>query len=96
MAPGNLDGTQIYLRRCLIRSDGTDDEHFTDILWNQDPLFYTVRADYLFDYRLQPLSPAIEAAFPALNTLPLPATDIYGTPRPPAPALGAHEPIPNS
>lgn len=96
MAPGNLDGTQIYLRRCLIRSDGTDDEHFTDILWNQDPLFYTVRADYLFDYRLQPLSPAIEAAFPALNTLPLPATDIYGTPRPPVPALGAHEPIPNS
>lgn len=97
ITPGNLDGTDIYISRCLLRSDGTDDAHFTDILWNQDPLFYTVRADYIFDYRLQPLSPAIQASFPTLNpaTTPLPPTDLYGTPRPVPASIGSYEPLPS-
>lgn len=68
MYPGELDGYEIYVRHCLLKSDGTDDNNFLDCLWNQDPLYYTVRNDYYFDYRLQEESPAIGVAWPSLNT----------------------------
>ncbi len=78
--PGDLTGHEIYFRRCLIKSDGEDDENFTDILWKVDPLFYTVRSEYLFDYRLKPDSPAIGAAFPEYSE-ESPMTDYYGQTR---------------
>lgn len=90
MSHGDLRDTAVTLRRCLLKSDGTDDDNFLNCIWNTDPLYHTVRADYLFDYRLQQDSPAIGAADPAL-TDPRAATDAYGTPRADAPSLGAYE-----
>lgn len=79
LSHGDLSGTQIFFRNCLMRSAGSDDDNFINCLWDEDPLFYTVREDYLFDYRLQPESPAIGAADPALDSF-LPATDLHGLP----------------
>lgn len=86
---GDLDNTRIYLHRCMLKSDGSDDEHFTSCLWDADPLFLTVRNDYFFDYRLKADSPAIGAADPAY-VLPLSGADRYGLQRGPAPDLGAY------
>lgn len=86
---GDLTDTSVYLRRCLIKGEGEDDDNFLNILWDEDPLYYTVREDYYFDYRLKPESPAIGAADPAL-TLPEAASDGYGLPRGAAPELGAY------
>lgn len=78
---GSLAGTDVRVRRCLIKSEGSDDEEFLDCLWDEDPLYYTVREDYLFDYRLKPESPAIGAAYPSLYPADFPPTDRYGQPR---------------
>lgn len=56
---GKLDDFDVYLRYCLLRSDGTDDAHFINCVWGGDPLFLTVRDDYIFDYRLGNESDAI-------------------------------------
>ena len=55
-------------------------------------MFYTVREDYIFDYRLRDTSPAIGAANPAF--IPSAATDFYGTPRGNTPDLGAYVYVP--
>lgn len=94
VSPGNLDDTDVYLHNCLIRSDGTDDDHFTATLWGVDPLFQTRREDYIFDYRLGVDSPALGASDPAWIPSDFPAADFYGTPRPATPALGAYEQAP--
>ncbi len=86
---GDLTGTDIYLRSCLLKSAGDDDDNFIECLWDTDPMFYTVRQDYFFDYRIQPESAAIGAANPAL-TAPQSASDRYGLPRGAAPDLGAY------
>lgn len=86
---GDLTGTSIYLRSCLLKSTGSDDDNFINCIWGEDPLFYTVRNDYFFDYRLKPESPAIGAADPSL-TLPEAATDAYGMPRAFPADLGAY------
>ena len=52
----------------LLKSAGSDDEHFIACLWNSDPLFYTIRADYYFNYRLKDDSPAIGAGDPSYVT----------------------------
>lgn len=90
MNRGNLDDTDVYISNSLLRGDGKDDEHFIDILWGADPLFYTVRSEYVFDYRIHPDSPAIGLSKPAL--LPLPPTDFYGAPRNEPAPLGAYQP----
>lgn len=77
LSHGDLSGTEIFFRNCLMRSAGSDDDNFINCLWDADPLFYTVREDYLFDYRLQPDSPAINAADTSLDSF-LPATDLSG------------------
>lgn len=87
VSPADLTGQQIVFNRCLFRSKGTDDDNFIECIWDADPLFYTEREKYIFDYRLRPDSPAIGAAYPALSDRPL-ATDFYGTPR--AADLGAY------
>lgn len=89
IAPGDLIGTGVTFRNCLIRSAGSDDDNFISCLWDKDPLFYTVRTDYYFDYRLKDESPAIGAGDPAL-VAPEAATDAYGLERGPAPDLGAY------
>lgn len=56
---GVLDDYDVYLRNCLLRSPGDDDAHFINCVWKGDPLFYVVRDEYVFDYRLHNESDAI-------------------------------------
>lgn len=56
---GNLEGSNVFLRSCLLKSSGTDDSNFINCTWKSDPMFYTVREDYIFDYRLRNKSEAI-------------------------------------
>ena len=86
---GDLSDTNIYLRRCLLKSAGEDDDHFISCLWDSDPLYYTVRNEYYFDYRLQPESPAIAASDPSIDLYGL-TTDRYGTPLSSPADLGAY------
>lgn len=89
LSHGDLTGMDIHLRRCLLKSAGSDDDNFINCLWDTDPLFRTVREEYYFDYRVKVESPAIGAADPTL-LLPQSATDRYGLPRGSAPDLGAY------
>lgn len=57
--PGDLTGTDIYIRNCLFKADGEDDANFTSCVWKSDPLFYVQREKYIFDYRLMNGSGAI-------------------------------------
>lgn len=94
---GNLDDTEVYIRHTVFKSEGTDDEHFISSVWNTDPMFLTVRDEYLFDYRLSDESP-VKASGNGALTLPDAATDFYGTGRPSAnPTPGAFQfaPQPN-
>ena len=63
---GDLENFDVYLRYCLLKSSGNDDNHFINCVWEGDPLFLTVREDYLFDYRLGNESDAIGKGNPAL------------------------------
>ena len=56
---GDLKGSSVFLRNCLLRSEGSDDDNFINCVWGGDPKFYTVRNDYIFDYRLRNESDAI-------------------------------------
>ncbi len=62
---GDLTGTQVFIRNTLLKSEGTDDDNFISCIWGGDPLFYTVREDYYFNYRVKADSPAIGAGDPA-------------------------------
>lgn len=88
---GDLDFSDVYLASCLLKSEGTNDDHFIDCLWGKNPKYFTVREDYYFDYRLKSTSDARNAGNPALMS-PLTATDRFGNPRnADAPTLGAYE-----
>ncbi len=84
LSHGDLNGTAITLRHCLLKSKGSDDDNFISCIWDSDPLYYTERSEYIFDYRLRPGSPAIAAGE---NTSAGP--DRYGLPRTTA-DLGAY------
>ena len=56
---GDLEDTGLYLRNCLMKLSGTDDNHFIDMVWQADPKFYVNRDDYIFDFRLKNESEAI-------------------------------------
>lgn len=88
---GDLEGSDVYMRNMLFRASGEDDEHLISCLWDTDPLFYTERADYYFNYRLRPDSPAIAAGNAAFVT-PQCLIDIDGLNRlaDGAPDLGAY------
>lgn len=73
----DLTGMNVIINRCILRSSGDDDDNFINCLWDTDPLYYTVRMDYLFDYRVQPESPAIGAADASLDVFGL-QSDRYG------------------
>lgn len=90
----DLTGTDIFIRRCLLHSSGTDDEHFIDILWGEEPMWLTNRDTYYFNYQLLPESPAAGASYPAVGAsaiLSLPQTDFYGNPHPSPASVGAME-----
>lgn len=92
---GDLTDSDVYIRDMLIKADGTDDDHFINCLWNEDPRFYTVRSEYYFNYRLQPDSPAIGRGNPSyVNSMCL--FDMDGVDRlaDGNPALGAYAFIP--
>lgn len=92
---GDLEGSQVFLRNVLLKADGSDDDNFISCIWNEDPLFYTVRLDYYFNYRLMPDSPAIGAGNPSFVT-PICEYDMDGLYRlaDGAPTLGAYVYIP--
>ena len=90
LSHGDLKDTAVTMRRCLLKSPGTDDDNFISCLWDTDPLYHTRREEYIFDYTLQPESPAIGAADPALMS-PLTATDRLGHERGGSPSLGAYQ-----
>lgn len=93
---GDLTGSNVYLKYTSLKSKGEDDENFISCLWDTDPLFYTVREDYYFNYRLQEGSPCIAAGNPAyVNNLCREDMDglnrlSYGNPD-----LGAYVYVPN-
>lgn len=84
-------GCSVMFRNCLFKSAGSDDDNFLNCLWDADPLFFTDREAYIFDYRLQADSPAAAAGSGEL-TLPSTSTDMLGNQRPAvAPSLGAYQ-----
>lgn len=85
---GDLTGSAVYFRNVLLKSEGNDDANFIACIWGADPLFYTERDKYYFDYRVRPDSPAIGAGDAALDPS-FCATDMYGLPRRNPPTLGA-------
>lgn len=90
IAPGNLDGTAVRLDHCLLKSAGSDDDNFTSCVWDADPLFNTVRNDYIFDYRVREDSPAIGAGAPGY-VAGAALTDMHGVSRSAgAPVAGAY------
>lgn len=56
---GDLTGTGLYLRNCLMKLNGSDDENFLNMVWQADAKFRVRREDYIFDYRLLNESDAI-------------------------------------
>ena len=56
---GDLTGSNVLLRNCLLKSAGEDDSNFINCVWEGDPMYYTIREDYIFDYRLKNESMAI-------------------------------------
>lgn len=80
LSRGDLTGSNIYLRNCMLKSEGTNDDNFIDCIWGEDPLYFTNRPAYHFDYRLKAESPAIGAANPELIPAEL-TIDRYGLPR---------------
>lgn len=89
--PGDLTGSQVFMRNVLFKAEGTDDANFVDCIWNENPLYYTVRSEYFFDYALKPDSPALGKGNAAYLT-PECTYDMNGIYRLAngAPALGAY------
>lgn len=89
--PGDLIGSNVFMRYMLFKANGSDDENFYECVWNEDPLFFTIRSDYYFNYALQPDSPAIGRGNPAYVT-PECLYDMNGVYRLAngAPSLGAY------
>ncbi len=89
---GDLTGSDVVFRYVSLGSKGEDDDNFINCLRETDPLFRTVRQDYLFDYRLQEDSPVRSAGDPALVT-PEVMYDMDGVDRlgHGAPSLGAFQ-----
>ena len=104
-SPSSLDGSDIRLHACVLKSNGSDDANFTSCIWGADPQWGVVREDYVFDYRLSPASPlhgvaplSLPSSLPA-DLLALPAGidplggDIMGVPRTPSPTPGAYQSV---
>lgn len=86
---GDLTGSSVFFRNVLMKSEGTDDDNFISCIWNADPLFYTERDKYYFNYRVKPDSPAIGAGDSSFVTS-LCETDMDGLRRQSPPTVGAY------
>lgn len=88
----DLANTSVYFRYTLFHSAGKDDDNFLNCLWDSDPLFYTDRNAYIFNYRVRKDSPAISAGDAAFVT-PACERDMDGVDRlaSGAPTLGAYQ-----
>ncbi len=89
---GDLTDTQVFMYNMLFKSQGDNDDHFLNCIWDADPLFLTVRNDYYFNYHVQPDSPALDAGNPQFVT-PECRYDMDGVDRlaaSPFPTLGAY------
>lgn len=92
LSQGSFKDMKIYFTDCLLKSSGSDDENFKNCIWGEDPLYFTVREDYLFDYRLKKDSPAIGKGLDLSTTASAGwGTDFYGLKRSSRPSLGAFE-----
>ncbi len=89
VSPTDLTGSAAYLRHCLLKSNGSDDDNFVDCAWDTDPMYYTVREEYVFDYRLREGSPAAGTADPAYTPAGWTA-DFFGVSRNTPPDMGAY------
>ena len=85
----DLTGSDVFLRNVLLKSEGNDDANFLSCIWGADPLFYTERDKYYFNYHVRPDSPAIGAGDSSWLT-PLCETDMDGLPRQSPPTVGAY------
>lgn len=56
---GDLTGSEVFLEWCSLKSPGENDANFIECLWDTDPLFLTIREDYVFNYHVMPDSPVI-------------------------------------
>lgn len=94
---GDFTDSDVYFRCVSLKSAGTDDDHFLNCLWDTDPVFYTVRPDYYFNYRLTDDSPCKDSGDPALVT-PLVLTDMDGVNRLSSgnPSPGAYQYVPSA
>ena len=64
----------------MLKSAGEDDDNFINCVWEGDPLFFTVREDYIFEYRVKNESMAIGKG--DANLCPMSAAlDRYGVNR---------------
>ncbi len=88
----DLAGSAVFFRYTLFRSTGNDDDNFLNCLWDKDPLFYTDRPKYLFNYRVKPDSPAIGAGsaslVPAAGQFDMDGVNRLGSG---APTIGAYQ-----
>ncbi len=95
VSPTDLTGSAVFVRDCLVKTAGSDDDNFINCLWNEDPMFLTIRSDYYFNYHLQPDSPALGKGNPAY-VFPEALYDMDGVdrltegPDPGHPTLGAY------
>lgn len=77
---GDLTGCDVLIRNTLLRSDGTDDANFINCRWGGDPKFFTIREEYIFDYRLHDTSDAIALGNPEVCSERM-RYDLYGNDR---------------
>lgn len=65
---------------CLLKSKEVNNNHYTSIIWNKDPLFKNINTEYNYSYNfaLTKESPAIDKADDSVSIL----YDINGKPRP--------------
>lgn len=89
---GDFTGADVFFRFVSLKASGTDDDNFINCFWDTDPMFYTDRPIYYFNYRLQPDSPVIAVGDPALVT-PVAQYDMDGVNRLSTanPSLGAYQ-----
>lgn len=93
---GDLAGSEVFMRYVSMKAEGSDDDNFINCLWDTDPMFYTDRPIYYFNYRLQNDSPVKSAGNPAFVT-DITLIDMDGVNRlkDGNPSLGAYQFVPS-
>lgn len=92
---GDLTGSDVFFRFVSLKSEGKDDDNFIDCLWDTDPMFYTDRPIYYFNYRLRDDSPVKSSGNTTFVT-PMVLHDMDGVDRlrDGRPSLGAYQYVP--